>query len=74
MGMWGMAVLRLRRAVSRDDKNPAFLLALTAAYMNIQRYDLAEKTLDKAETAVGFGEVWRLRQKLNALHRHSSVG
>jgi hypothetical protein len=74
MDMWGMAALHLRRAVSRDDKNPAYLLALTVAYMNIKRYDLAEKALDDAEKVASSGEVWRMRQKLNSLQRPSRAG
>ena len=40
-GMWGMAVIHLRRAVVRRPNNLAYQLALTVAYINIKRYDLA---------------------------------
>jgi hypothetical protein len=46
-------------------------LALAAAYMNIQRYDLAEKALDKAENVADSG---RLRQKLESFQQPPDAG
>lgn len=47
MGMWGLAVLHLRRAVAANPQNAAYHLALTLAYLNIKRYKLADKSLTR---------------------------
>jgi tetratricopeptide (TPR) repeat protein len=46
--MWAMAAIHLRRAAARMSHDIAPLLMLTAVYMNLKRYDLAEKTLAQA--------------------------
>ncbi len=51
-GLWGLAVIHLRRAVSQSDKNPVYLLALIQAYLRVKRFDLAEQTLQQAESQV----------------------
>jgi Flp pilus assembly protein TadD len=68
LGMWGLAIIHLRRAVSRKADVPAYHLALATAYMNIERYDLADESLANAENLVGHeGEVLRLRKQLGSL-------
>jgi tetratricopeptide (TPR) repeat protein len=48
LGMWGRAVIHLRRAAAKEEK-PLYYIALVVAYMNIKRYDLAQEALTKAE-------------------------
>ncbi|MBN1993146.1 MAG: hypothetical protein JW953_10615 [Anaerolineae bacterium] len=48
-GMWGRAVIHLRRAIAAEPGHPLYHLALIVAYMNIKRYDLAQKALTRAE-------------------------
>ncbi len=67
LGMWGLAVIHFRRAISREGNIPAYHLALASAYMNINRYELADKTLSKAEQLGNTVEVLRLRKRLKAL-------
>jgi tetratricopeptide (TPR) repeat protein len=49
-GMWAMAAIHLRRAAARMSHDIAPLLMLTAVYLNLKRYDLAEKTLAQARS------------------------
>jgi tetratricopeptide (TPR) repeat protein len=49
-GMWAMAAIHLRRAVARMSYDTAPVLMLTAVYMNLKRYDLAEKALAQARS------------------------
>ncbi len=49
-GMWAMAVIHLRRAAARMAYDITPPLMLTAVYMNLKRYDLAEKTLAQARS------------------------
>jgi tetratricopeptide (TPR) repeat protein len=64
-GMWGNAVVHLRRAVAKSPNNLSYRLALTVAYFNIQRLDLAEKSLQEAEKLdPNMAEVKRLREQL----------
>jgi hypothetical protein len=69
--MWGLAVIHLRRAIGREASIPAYHIALAAAYMNIKRYDLADKVLGNAEKIGSTMEVLRLRRKLNSLLKRS---
>ncbi|MCB0179326.1 MAG: hypothetical protein KDI62_13925 [Anaerolineae bacterium] len=48
-GMWGLAAIHLRRAVATNPRSPAYHLALTMAYLNINRYDLAGESLRQFE-------------------------
>jgi len=67
LGMWGLAVIHLRRAVSREPNMFLYNIALAVAYMNIKRYDLAQKTLDQADKLEPNSEkVARLRAELAA--------
>jgi tetratricopeptide (TPR) repeat protein len=69
-GMWGLAVIHLRRAVVRKSRNSSYQMALAVAYTNIKRYDLAEKTLNEAEASGADAlEIQRLRKRLDALTR-----
>jgi tetratricopeptide (TPR) repeat protein len=64
LGMWGLAVIHLRRAVVKE-ANLTYFIALAIAYMNIRRYELAQETLAKAEKiAPNSLEVWRLKKRL----------
>ena len=47
--MWGLAAIHLRRAVATNPRSPAYHLALTMAYLNINRYDLAGESLRQFE-------------------------
>ncbi len=68
LGMWGLAVIHLRRAIAREARNPSYHAALAVAYMNIKRYDLAEKALGDAEKlAPKTIEFRRLREQLDTL-------
>jgi tetratricopeptide (TPR) repeat protein len=49
-GMWAMAAIHLRRAAARMSNDIAPVLMLTAVYMNLKRYDLAEKALAQARS------------------------
>jgi len=49
-GMWAMAAIHLRRTVARMPHEIAPLLMLTAVYLNLKRYDLAEKSLAQARS------------------------
>ncbi len=49
-GMWAMAAIHLRRAVVRMPHEIAPVLMLTAVYLNLKRYDLAEKSLAQARS------------------------
>jgi tetratricopeptide (TPR) repeat protein len=67
LGMWGLAVIHLRRAVSREPDKFLYHIALAVAYMNIKRYELARETLDRADTLEpGSEKVTRLRAELAA--------
>jgi tetratricopeptide (TPR) repeat protein len=67
LGMWGLAVIHLRRAVL-NEANPTYFIALTIAYMNLKRYELAQETLEKAEQLAPHSvEIWRLKQRLAAI-------
>jgi tetratricopeptide (TPR) repeat protein len=48
--MWAMAAIHLRRAVAKMPYDIAPVLMLTAVYMNLKRYDLAEKSLAQARS------------------------
>ncbi len=49
-GMWAMAAIHLRRAAARMPYDIACPLQLAAVYMNLKRYDLAEKALAQARS------------------------
>ncbi len=67
LGMWGLAVIHLRRAVSREPNHFLYNIALVVAYMNIKRYDLAKSTLDHAETLqANAPQIARLKAELAA--------
>lgn len=48
-GMWGLAVVHLRRAVAINPRSPTYHLALAVAYTNINRYDLAGESVQQFE-------------------------
>jgi tetratricopeptide (TPR) repeat protein len=48
--MWAMAAIHLRRAVAKMPHEIAPALMLTAVYLNLKRYDLAEKSLAQAQS------------------------
>ncbi len=63
-GMWGKAVIHLRRAAAKHPAHPGYWLALAVAYLNIRRPDLAEKALDEAEKVEPISaELRKLRAK-----------
>jgi len=65
LGMWGLAALHLRRAMLREPGNPSPYVGLVVAYMKLQLYELAEKTLQTAEQYPFHSvELELLRQKL----------
>jgi tetratricopeptide (TPR) repeat protein len=67
LGMWGLAVIHLRRAVSKEPNKFLYNIALAVAYMNIKRYDLARDTLDHAEKLEPASDkVTRLKAELAA--------
>jgi tetratricopeptide (TPR) repeat protein len=67
LGMWGLAVIHLRRAVSKEPNKFLYNIALAVAYMNTKRYDLARDTLDCAEKLEPASDkVSRLRAELAA--------
>lgn len=69
-GMWAAAVIHLRRAVAKKSNELRYQLALTTAYMNIHRYDLAEQTLQAAaQLDPGSGEVQTLKRRLAAVQK-----
>ena len=65
--MWGLAIIHFRWAISREGNIPAYHLALASAYININRYELADKTLSRTEQLGNTVEVLRLRKRLKAL-------
>jgi hypothetical protein len=66
--MWGNAALHLRRAAAARPDNLGYHLALTVAYANLKRYDLAQKSLAEAERLDSqAAQVKQLRQRLTAL-------
>jgi tetratricopeptide (TPR) repeat protein len=67
LGMWGRAIIHLRRAISIDSSHITYHLALVVAYINIKRYDLAQTALKKAEQiAPNMPEIYKLQQELTA--------
>jgi tetratricopeptide (TPR) repeat protein len=66
LGMWGLAVIHLRRAVGRSDKVAMYHLALALAYFKINRPDLAEPAIAQAEKLGASLEADRLRRALGA--------
>jgi hypothetical protein len=65
-GMWGSAILHLRRAIAREPNKLPYHLALTVAYLNIKRYDLAAAALQQAERLdPGDADVQRLRHRMS---------
>jgi hypothetical protein len=71
LGMWGLAVIHLRRAIGREPNIATYHLALAVAYMNIKRFQLADQALSKAEQLGSTLEVLRLRRRLNTLLKNS---
>jgi tetratricopeptide (TPR) repeat protein len=67
LGMWGLAVIHLRRAVTGEPNKLIYNIALIVAYMNIKRYDLAKEVLTRAEKlAPNSPEVQKLKTELAA--------
>ncbi len=50
LGMWGNAIIHLRRAVAKSAGNLDYHLALVVAYLNTQRIDQAQQALEEAST------------------------
>ena len=72
LGMWGLAVIHLRRAVASKPNQLRYQLALAVAYTNIKRYDLAKQSLEAAgKIAPNAPEVLQLTQKVAALSKLS---
>ncbi len=72
LGMWGAAVIHLRRAVVRNPTDLSYRLALIVAYLNLPRYDLAQKELDQAKTlAPHSADIYRLEEKLAAMKKEA---
>jgi Flp pilus assembly protein TadD len=68
LGMWGLSIIHLRRAIAQHQRNSSYHAALAVAYMNIKRYDLADKTLSQAEKlGPNTTQIWRLRKQLDSL-------
>ena len=69
-GMWGKAVIHLRRAVARKPENLSYHIALIVAYLNIRRDDLARRALDQAEKlAPQAPQIKQLRDKMSSFIR-----
>jgi tetratricopeptide (TPR) repeat protein len=67
LGMWGLAVIHLRRAVTGEPNKLLYNIALIVAYLNIKRYDLAKEILARAEKlAPNSPEVQQLKKELTA--------
>jgi len=49
LGMWGNAIIHLRRAVAKSAGNLDYHLALVVAYLNTQRIDQAQQALKEVE-------------------------
>jgi len=64
-GLWGLAVIHLRRAVSQYDKNAAYGLALAQAYLRVKRPDLAEQTMKQIEGRADPAKLANLRRQLS---------
>jgi len=65
LGMWGNAIIHLRRAVAKSAGNFDYRLALALAYLNVQRYDQAQQTLQEAEELnPGAPQIKELKEKL----------
>ncbi|MFQ5578446.1 MAG: tetratricopeptide repeat protein, partial [Anaerolineae bacterium] len=70
LGMWGNAVIHLRRAAARRPADLSIRLLLIAAYLNLKRFDLAETALQQAEQMDPANvDLQRLRDKLAAAQR-----
>jgi tetratricopeptide (TPR) repeat protein len=68
LNMWGNAALHLRRAAALQPYQAGYHLALTVAYINIKRYDLAQKSLNDARRLTpNAPEIKQLQQRLNTL-------
>jgi type II secretory pathway component PulF len=69
-GMWGLAIIHLRRAVVRAPSNVTYRVALAKAYLNINRSDLAQKEFQEAQTLQpNVAEVVQLGARLGELKR-----
>ncbi len=68
--MWGLAVIHLRRAVAEKPNVLAYQMALTTAYANIKRFDLAKESyLAAKQIAPNEPQVKQLGQKVGAMNR-----
>lgn len=64
-GMWGAAIIHLRRAIAGDPSNLAYRLALVVAYLKVARYGLARKELAEAKKLAPHStDVYRLEKTL----------
>ncbi len=69
-GMWGKAVIHLRRAVLKNAGNISYRLALIAAYINLKRYDRAAQTWQDAHRlAPDNAKLAELQTILNKMQR-----
>ncbi len=73
LGMWGLSIIHLRRAVAQHQRNSSYYATLAVAYMNVKRYDLADKTLGKAEKLGNTTQIWQLRKQLDSLIKSETV-
>jgi hypothetical protein len=64
-GLWGKVIIHLRRAIGLQPLEIGYHLALTVAYLNVKRPDLAARSLAEAEKLdPAAPEVKRLRQEV----------
>lgn len=74
LGRWGLAALHLRRAVGKNPNRLDYHLALTVAYLKIDRADLAARSLEAAaELAPDSEQVKHLRTVLNQTNPQTGV-
>ena len=70
VGIWGLAIIHLRRAIVKKSDNPTNHERLVTAYMKVNRYDLADKALQEAEKfAVTSTELNSLRRELATVRK-----
>lgn len=74
LGRWGQAMIHLRRAVGKNPARPEYHLALTVAYLKINRPDLAARSLQTAaELAPNSPQVSHLQTILTQTNSQTGV-
>ncbi|RME97834.1 MAG: hypothetical protein D6768_18765, partial [Chloroflexi bacterium] len=74
MKMWGLAIIHYRRAIGREPRRAVYHLALAIALAKVGRYELAQKSLERAEQLdPDAPEIWRLRKKIRAQKQNAAA-